>query len=433
MEQNLNIAEKSFSNEWWEKFVTATNGFSGCTVRKNMFNKSQLETFHKYVVNTIRTITSNEDRIDDARVGLWFNHDPNIDTKTFFKNHPIPENSNIQEWIYAIFQREVTYGLTMNFAESHNDELSDEIHRYIAPYLEKHGIPVEGINTTLIVGNYGWTPIGIHNDKRGEYIIHFHLGPGDKDMYIWDEQKAIKKGFVPRQPVENVSDYMNDYDRKYTFGKGDLFSMPGRCVHIGNTKEFSVGIIIQFNMSSLKNLSKRLWLDLNHKIISHKNEKKILPLPPYKETRHHEYNKMIMEHLKYYNVNAKNKVSDILKDSYRDHKLGLLSNGGYIRAPFVNKEKLLMAYKNQDKKSDFRLRSTARKILYYIKNDTIYIFSNNNKFSIKNHPSYTKLIELLNNKEIINYAEVIADERKLIPFIKMLYMNLGVSFLSEPE
>ena len=30
-------------------------------------------------------------------------------------------------------------------------------------------------------------PLGIHQDHRGENVIHFHLGPGDKQMYIWDE------------------------------------------------------------------------------------------------------------------------------------------------------------------------------------------------------------------------------------------------------
>src|SRR5690606_11613554 len=93
--------------------------------------------------------------------------------------------------------------------------------------------------------NYGWTPLGIHQDHIGENVIHFHLGPANKTMYTWDEEKYkeltnTKHNNFDIKPLLKHSD-------EYEFSSGDIFYMPWNKFHIGKTDELSVGVTLWFN------------------------------------------------------------------------------------------------------------------------------------------------------------------------------------------
>lgn len=61
-------------------------------------------------------------------------------------------------------------------------------------------------------------PLGIHQDRRGENVIHFHLGHGDKQMYIWDED-AYKELTDLKHNNTDIAPLL-PHAKEYSFGIG---------------------------------------------------------------------------------------------------------------------------------------------------------------------------------------------------------------------
>jgi len=156
---------------------------------------------------------------------------------------PPREEENITTYTNRIFEKK--FGLIINGGERHSDLISNNIISAIQPLLELKGMPPLGLEITIFIGNYGWTPLGIHQDHRGENVIHFHLGPGNKKMYIWDEDK-YKELSGNKQNNTNIFPIL-PYAKEFDFGAGDIYYMPWNLFHIGRTDELSVGITLWFN------------------------------------------------------------------------------------------------------------------------------------------------------------------------------------------
>ena len=74
----------------------------------------------------------------------------------------------------------------MNNNEAFSEQLASRVLKMMSSLFEIAGLPPLGNEITVFIGNYGWTPLGIHKDHTGENVLHFHLGPGRKQMYIWE-------------------------------------------------------------------------------------------------------------------------------------------------------------------------------------------------------------------------------------------------------
>ncbi|MFL1897062.1 hypothetical protein ACJRPK_15265 [Aquimarina sp. 2-A2] len=427
MDAQVDIREIPFKNDWWTSFVSETNHFKGHTVKKDVFDLYQIAELKELVADTIRIITKDSLRIDNTGARIWLDGKYDENANKFFQDHPIEDNQSVENWAEQTFQDGKKFGMFINFVTRHNENLANKVNELIDPYLSQFGIPLEGISATLILGNYGWTPLGIHNDKRGEYIVHLHLGPGEKDMYIWEEENAKKKGFIHRRKVENKDDYMNDYDAKYTFGTGDIFSMPGRCVHIGNTKDFSIGLVLEFNGYTSKSFSKKMWFDIGKTLMDKNFEgDKALVLPAYEEDDHEKYINYLMEHLKYTTTDTKADIQKHLVKCFTDYKLGLLSNGGYVRAPYIDKVQVKKDYLVQKDKPVIKLVESYN-LQYYKNKNKLVVFVRKNRFSVDYRHEYVDLLEKLNNKELVT----VGDEYKTVEFskfIELLFVNKGICF-----
>ncbi|UUZ49052.1 hypothetical protein LP420_00460 [Massilia sp. B-10] len=103
-----------------------------------------------------------------------------------FYDHPPAPGEHLLAWVARVFP-EQEFGIIINTGEKFVHALSQEIALMLAPLFAALGFPREGINYTIFIGNYDKTPLGIHQDKRGENVMHFHLGPARKSMFLWDE------------------------------------------------------------------------------------------------------------------------------------------------------------------------------------------------------------------------------------------------------
>jgi len=264
-----------FTDAWWNNFADQTENFSKHFNFKKAFNEEEVDHINQLVEDVIKKVASDKKRRSYLRI--W--KDGKYDENKFFDENPIQADESILEWKNRIFDNE-KFGLFLNHANNHSEQLSELITKFLQPYFEKKGLPIGGFSTTIILGDYGWTPLGIHRDKIGEYIVHFHLGPGAKDIYIWNSDKSEKHGYVNLKRTENFDDFINDYSYKSSFEKGDIFSMLGKNVHIGNTTEFSIGLVIEFNGLTEKELLEKMWFKLGDELLDKNftgNKAKILP------------------------------------------------------------------------------------------------------------------------------------------------------------
>ena len=111
-------------------------------------------------------------------------------TNTFLTQNPPKENEDIIDYCKRIFDKR--FGIIMNNNEAFSEQLATRVLKMMSPLFEIAGIPPLGNEITVFIGNYRWTPLGIHKDHTGENVLHFHLGPGRKQMYIWEDETYEK-------------------------------------------------------------------------------------------------------------------------------------------------------------------------------------------------------------------------------------------------
>jgi len=356
------------------------------------------------------------------------------ETFDFFNNHPI--DKDIELWGQEVF-KDKKYGLFINYANRYNEELAQKVHQYVEPYLQSFGIPMRGMSTTIILGNYGWTPLGIHSDEEGEYILHFHLGPGEKDMYIWEKETGKKLGYKKGEKIENTDKYLKNYDHKSTFKTGDLFSMPGRCIHIGNTKEFSIGLVIEFNNLTKREFAERLWFRLGDQLFSKTfRGKEAIILPPYKAENHDVFIENLIREIKHYNIDPRTFLKEALRKIYRDHKYSLFSNAGFSVPSTPQKETIKVDEITSDKRI---ICKQPFKIMYYREKEKLYVFVRGSKIVINYHEDISLLIDEINKGQPIQISEIEKrsfcdwnSKNPLLKFIAVLYNYRGIEFSDNP-
>ncbi len=153
---------------------------------------------------------------------------------------PPAADEDIECWMRRVVKGSQRCGLVLNYAEQWNDELCRKIAEFLKPCLLNLTPAGYGIEINLFVGNYGYTPFGVHFDDNTTSVLHLHLGPGKKAMSVWTPErfKALTgsdRSFY--QPEQIVA-----HGVTYEIHQGDLFLLPPGYFHVGYTEEFSVAI-----------------------------------------------------------------------------------------------------------------------------------------------------------------------------------------------
>jgi len=236
---------KNFSLKFWQNFINVNNNFSTTCVVKNAINFDVLNQLNIGVMEVLKNRLTMKDINNGFRVYI-----ESVEQEDDYLNKlcltPPQEDENITTYTNRIFDKK--FGIIINGGEKHSDLISNNIINAIQPLLELKGLPPLGFEITIFIGNYGWTPLGIHQDHRGENVIHFHLGPGNKKMYIWDEDQH-RRLFGNKQNNTDIIPIL-PYAKEFEFSTGDIYYMPWNLFHIGYTDELSVGITLWFNNPS---------------------------------------------------------------------------------------------------------------------------------------------------------------------------------------
>ncbi len=424
----------NFNKEFWENFISTNKNFTQTCVIKNVISEELIKKLKDAVVdgliNRFKTKDLDGFRLYFPSQGKGKENADFIDE--LYKNPPF-ENEEIIEYCDRVFKEK--FGLIVNFLEKHSNFISKELRLIAEPLLEIIGIPATGVDVTVFIGNYGWTPLGIHQDHKGENVLHFHLGPGEKTMYIWDQEKY--KDLTGTKHNNFEIEPLLEHAEKYDFGAGDLFFMPWDKFHIGKSDDLSVGVTFWFNNPSKIKFFDRVlntfytdYIDLNKDVIA----------PQHNYLQNNETFDEFISLLKLDEDILNGSTRSFFKHLYDEYKHGLLSNAGW-QAPPQSREK-------EDKYNidnyEFLLEKEIHtnepfKMIYKVDEakETFYLFVRGSKIEMRYHPELKNIVDNLNTHKNWKVSDLLESLKAEWPieaglyFLSMIYDKKGIEIVGE--
>ncbi|MAT90396.1 MAG: hypothetical protein CMC35_06850 [Flavobacteriaceae bacterium] len=390
-----NIQHTPFSDAWWDYFLNTTASLNKTSVLKDCLSRKETAFMRSELMGIIRQLASMRTTEFGYRVFLDGKSLRNAEMEGFY-DLPPKENESLEAWSHRCLN-DRKFGLIINRGEKFSPELAAMVSKKIQPLLDKMGVPSLGITFTIFIGNYGWTPIGIHTDGRGENVLHFHLGKGGKTMYTWNpEDYEAATTEEERFNNKNVEKYL-DIANQHPFGEGDLYFMPEGEYHIGRSDELSMGLTLWFNNHSKRQLCQKTMRVIIDQWLEENND--ILPL----DTNAVEDISHIDKALDLFGIPEDLQdlsFREFLKETYKDFRYSIYSNGAFWTRPFPREENF-----------EFTLETEVQlvqpyQILLVESRDkkNVHLYIRGTKLVFNNHPCIHDFVELLNSGNTVSIA-----------------------------
>jgi hypothetical protein len=424
---------KVFDSNWWDSFLEISNQMKKPAVFNDCITKAETHFMRQCILEIINTLALLRTTQYGFRVykesGVVFNRD---EMQYIYDNPPFVDEDVI-DWWGRVF-KDSKVGMIINQGERFNQALSKLMAEKIGPLLQKTGIPTEGIVFTLFMGNYDNTPLGIHLDIPGKNVIHFHLGPGPKTIYTWDDTKAYVE--MAGEKSQNNKDYDTylKYARKNDFNEGDLFCMPEDTYHVGTQKGFSIGIACWCNNRSKMDFAEQL---INMMTTNYLKKIENVYLRNPKDNLKPDKNALddtsfLDKTLAYleFPIGFENLTfGGVLKEVYKDFRYSLHSNCGYRTSPFPIVED------TEFNNSDYLQLQQPYTILYKesLNEEKLNIFVRGIKFELNNFKCIKNLIDEINRGVPVKVSQLMEmldkdwEDSVKLHILNLLYKNHGIS------
>jgi len=419
------------SKEWWLSFLNRNENFTNTCTFHDAFVEQDVDHLTMGVQEVLY------ERINSGAFDKGFRlYSEGTELKTkkttkLFADNKPHENEDIISYCERLFDEK--FGIIMNYNETYSDKLAIRVNEMITPLFELIGTPPLGFEITVFVGNYGWTPLGIHTDGVGENVIHFHLGPGNKTMYTWDKEtyeKLVGKDVYNNKNVEPLLEHAN----KWEFGPGDVYYMPWFENHIGYSKDLSIGVTLWFRNCSNQKYASELLRIFRNQFMS--KDKRIIPCQiDYlnNDSTFDNFESMVSKYVPKEDPTLK----DFLHEIYSDFKHCIASNGGWRYPPAI-KSKDKNAKDDETDRYENSVISIVKpfKILHRNINDkTLLIYVRGSKLKLNYFKDLIELIEILNTGQEVHVQDIIQksglSNDVICYFLGILEKNMGIRVVSE--
>lgn len=134
------------------------------------------------------------------------------------------------------------FGLIINGGEKWCAPIARFAAQCLAPVVKVLGRAQTTLEATLFVGDYGYTPFGVHVDDPYTYVVHFHVGPGSKEMTVIGRgefekySRGRESSFEPEKMIPHGVTYLIE--------PGDIFLLPPHLYHVGCSSDYSLGLAV---------------------------------------------------------------------------------------------------------------------------------------------------------------------------------------------
>jgi hypothetical protein len=385
-----------FDAAWWEHFLETTSNMSRTAVLKDCISSEDISKMKKLILQVIVELAKMRTNHHGYRV---FINNKLLDANemNMIYDAPPTENESIEDWCKRIFKGK-EFGIIINSGERFNPELAKMLAIKAEPLFEQLGFPVEGINFTLFIGNYGHTPIGIHQDMPGENVIHYHLGPGKKRMYTWSKQLYEELEKVHNH--KNISKFLPDAE-VFTFEEGDLYFMPQGVYHIGEQESLSTALTFWFYHHAKNRVIEKLHTILIEQYLTENDE---LLLPDKLPLEDHSRIEDILSTYQLPGYMERLTIKEALREAYKDLRYSINSNAGYRTSPFPREESIVFT------ETDRLIAETPYKIRYRdsLDGESLYIYVRGMKIAFKNFNCIKEMIDVINTGDTLTTRAIIS-------------------------
>lgn len=395
-------------NNWQNKLLEGSLFLKEPFIMYNAFESSLFS--EKDLGNVLRNMSTFH--IKKINTRIYVDNGMRHDYETKVYHNPPFEVETVFDWSKRIFG-ENEFGIVINNVEQLNDSLTQRFAVALQPIIEKIGIPLGGIDTVFFVGNYGYTPFGIHIDDNLANISHFHIGPSEKDMILWDIPTFVEKTGTE----ESNFDYemMKEFGTSYNIKSNSIFFMPANYYHVGENKGFSIALTFGFRETTHAELVNDALNQANKYLLDSK-----------KVNKHQLLDDLLADDFiakEYKNSSLETWVSDAVID----YKYSLESNCGFIFPPAKSSEK----YDNIISQSII-INSPFKIFLRNKDNQYINLFVRKNRMSIKYNSKIVEIIRLVNEGNKLDVSDLIKisqpelSEKSVIGLITTLLNHKGI-------
>lgn len=384
----LDIKARAFSNDWWEEFKKSTGNMSFPVIQKNVFN-DDLNELRESIFEMFQNLKYEKELLAWR---VWCGGEMTTDLEKIIVEDPMKDEADFLPWCKRIFG-DKKFGIILNDGQRYSKKTRDLISKYFNPLLEKKP-PLGGINFSIFMGNYGWTPIGIHQDHTGSFVMHFHLGPGSKQMYMW-EQDHYKDKLNGRENEHDVIPYLPFTSYEYSFDDGDIFFMPWDFYHIGRSEEISIGLTVWFNYTTVQGLLYGVYSSGVEDILKDIDDPTLNDIVSLKNYKDCENDEQIENLLNSIDIDVLDSTfCEFMENKLQDYADALISNDWYDRGTIKNKFEL-----DFDIAQEQKVSLIISPIMYAKYKDVLKIFHRADKIDLAYHDDIIKLIERINERK----------------------------------
>ncbi|MCB0712821.1 MAG: hypothetical protein KDD67_10865 [Ignavibacteriae bacterium] len=372
--------------ETWQELLLRSNGMTTPTVISGAFCPEEIENFTQLYSDIFREFI----RRGAGHLGLkvFAGSEPSREYHNRVMGEPPAEGESLSDWTTRLFGEE-RFGIALNNLEKYSHEFAAAVARQTNPLLELTGIPLGGMAFLLFVGNYGFTPFGVHKDNPGEEGFLFHMGPGEKRLYTWETKHFLELsgGEATHKHPEEI---LSEAEYTFTLAPGDIAFIPSSAYHVADTPNFSISMVMDFVTPPAHRVRQAI---ATHIVETNKGLGYADPVPP-----------LVSVDNGYASVLEQLDMGSEITRGFEDYLLRLQSNCGfYTPAEGISEGGAIIPGEGE------KLKIADPFPIFYRRRDeeNVTIYCRGNPISILFHPQLTDWIDRLNAGEEFSWEEVL--------------------------
>ncbi|MGU3345372.1 hypothetical protein [Pseudomonas monsensis] len=233
----------------WRRLANITSGLQEAVLIKNFFDMPPIE--ENEILEIFKRVSAMHNGRSMTTLRAYNSGRSEEHEYKILTSPPQPAESLVS-WYKTIF-KEDSSAIILNRAERWSVQIADFAAQAISEITNHRPILDLNVETVLFIGNYGFSPFGIHKDFDSIKSIHIPLLDTKKSMYLWSERDyEILTG--SQQNCYDPSSLIETGIR-YEYALGDLFFLPPNCYHVGYSPNFSVSLAIVLSGSNISEIS----------------------------------------------------------------------------------------------------------------------------------------------------------------------------------
>lgn len=328
------VTEKDIKR-WCSALKSDTHDFKEPVVLKNQLGPSLIAHLEQQVMHTIGALEANSNQ----HLRLYLKKHLEADGFATLTHRKPQVDENVSDWAKRCFPEE--FGIIMNSIQNYSDELASFSYDFFEQVIDQFRFPLGGTDISFFIGDYQYTPLGFHKDPTGHKVIHLHLGPGTKEMYLIPAEVYEKDiQHITRDEKGQFGSFM-DYERlipyatKYEIEPGDIFYMPPSIWHVGVNKGLSAAVTLWHLDITPRDLQRKILLALKEKLPATLNKTDVLVSPD--DVKNGEVFEQLSARLGINHIQSDESFAESVAHSLKDYASKLSSNGGYIQQGNIKK------------------------------------------------------------------------------------------------